>query len=151
MSSTSNQATPRRAFTLVEIMVVVVIIGILASLAVAAFKRVQERSLASRIANDLRQFDAAFQRYALENGGWPPPGAPGVVPAGMAAYLPDAYSRTTAVGGNFSWSGPAAKLYLLNGPPADPVMQRVDALLDDGNLATGDLVKTGNGYAKQLK
>jgi type II secretory pathway pseudopilin PulG len=60
------------AFTLVEIMVVVVIIRLLAAVALPAFQRVRERSLASRLANDFRQFEAAFQRYTLEHGDWPP-------------------------------------------------------------------------------
>ena len=42
-------------------MVVVVVIGLLAVLASAAIKRVQERSLASRMANDFKQVAAAFQ------------------------------------------------------------------------------------------
>ena len=132
-------------------MIVVVIIGLLAAMAIPAFARVKERSLASRMANDIRQCESAFQRYALENGGWPPPAAPGVIPAGMASYLPAVYTQATAVGGNFSWSGPAAKLYLINTPAsADVVMQRVDIILDDGNTATGDLFKNGTGYTIQL-
>ena len=143
--------TDRRAFTLVEIMIVVVIIGLLAAMAMAAFQRVRERSLASRMANDIRQCESAFQRYCMDNGGWPPPAAPGVMPTGMAGYLPSVYSLPTVVGGNFSWSGPAAKLYLINTPPsADVIMQRVDDLLDDGNTATGDIYKSGTGYTIQL-
>ena len=133
------------------IMVVVVIIGLLATIALPAFQRVQERSRASRIANDLHQFEAAFQRYAIENGGWPGPAAPGVEPIGMTGYLPAAYSQTTAIGGNFSWSGPAAKLYLTVTPASDAVMQRVDAILDDGDLSTGALTKSSGGYTLQLK
>ena len=148
--SVHPHATTRRAFTLVEIMVVVVIIGLLAAMAIAAFKRVQERSLASRMANDIRQCEAAFQRYALENGGWPPATAPGVVPAGMGPYLPPAYSQPTALGGNFSWSGPNAKFYIDTPAGVDAVMQIVDTILDDGNIATGNLYKNGTGYVMQL-
>ena len=128
-------------------MIVVVIIGLLAAMAIPAFARVKERSLASRMANDIRQCESAFQRYALENGGWPPATAPGVTPVGMAGYLPPAYNQITAVGGNFSWSGPAAKLYLINTPAsADPIMLRVDAMMDDGDVTTGDMIKSGSGY-----
>lgn len=141
------------AFTLVEIMVVVVIIGLLAAIAIPAINRVKERSLASRMINDLRQIEAAFQRYALENGGWPPPGAPGVEPAGMDGYLPNCYTQTTAVGGNFSWSGsPNNRIYLISTPAAaQPIMQRVDELIDDGNLATGNFKTTGTGYMLQVQ
>ena len=140
------------AFTLVEIMVVVVIIGLLAAIAIPAFNRVKERSLASRMINDLRQIEAAFQRYALENGGLPPPGAPGVEPAGMTGYLPISYTQITAVGGNFSWSGsPNNRIYLINTPAAaQSIMQRVDDIIDDGNLATGNFKTSGTGYMLQL-
>jgi len=141
-----------RAFTLVEIMVVVVIIGLLAAIAIPALRRVQNRSYASRMANDIRQCEAAFQRFALENGTWPPPQAPGVVPAGMDEYIPKAYKNPTVVGGNFSWSGPAAKLFVSNTPTtAATVMQMVDAIMDDGDLTTGDLTQNSStGYTYQL-
>ncbi len=140
-----------RAFTLVEIMIVVVIIGLLAAMALPMFQRVRNRSLASRMANDIRQCEAAFQRYALENGGWPPPNAPGQVPAGMENYIPAVYTQATVVGGNFSWSGPNARLYISNTPTsAVTVMQMVDALLDDGDLSTGTLISNSNGYTWQL-
>ncbi len=150
----ATRREPRRggAFTLVEIMIVVVIIGLLAAMAIAAFGRIKERSLASRMINDLRQIEAGFQRYTLENGGWPPPGAPGVQPAGMDGYLPACYTRVTAVGGNFSWSGaPNNRIYLISTPAAaQSILQRVDDIIDDGNLATGNFRTQGSGYMLQI-
>lgn len=60
----------RRAFgfTLVEIMIVVTIIGILASLAVPAFQRARWKAVETSIRNNLRQMWAAAQQYMLENG-----------------------------------------------------------------------------------
>jgi prepilin-type N-terminal cleavage/methylation domain-containing protein len=55
------------AFTLVEIMVVVAIIALLASIAVPNFLRARKRSQASRILEDLRIIDAAIDQYAIEN------------------------------------------------------------------------------------
>ena len=126
-------------------MIVVVIIGLLAAMAIPAFKRVQERSLASRIANDFRQFEAAFQRYNLENGGWPPAGVPGVVPTGMSGMLPESFTADSPVGGNYSWSGAGGIIRLTNCQTVDSVMQRVDVILDDGDLTTGDFGTIGSG------
>jgi prepilin-type N-terminal cleavage/methylation domain-containing protein len=57
----------RRGFTLVEIMIVVAIIALLASIAVPGFLRARKRSQASRIINDLRLIDGALDMYAIEN------------------------------------------------------------------------------------
>ncbi len=57
----------RQGFTLVEIMIVVAIIALLASIAVPGFLRARKRSQASRIINDLRLIDSAIDQYAIEN------------------------------------------------------------------------------------
>ena len=57
----------RHGFTLVEIMIVVAIIALLASIAVPGFLRARKRSQASRIMNDLRLIDNAVDMYAIEN------------------------------------------------------------------------------------
>ena len=56
----------RKAFTLVEIMIVVAIIALLAAIAVPGFVRARKRSQASRILNDLRLIDSAIDQYAIE-------------------------------------------------------------------------------------
>ena len=133
-------------------MVVVVLIDVLAALAIAAFKRVQERSLASRMANDFRQYAAAFQQYAFDNGAWPAATTTtGTLPTGMANYLPSTYSQSPPLGGGYTWSGSTARIRLLNSQATDVVMQRVDTILDDGNLSSGDFAKmTSGGYHWQL-
>lgn len=57
----------RHAFTLVEIMIVVAIIALLASIAVPNFLRSRKRSQAVRILEDLRVLDSATDEYATEN------------------------------------------------------------------------------------
>ena len=59
----------RKGFTLVEIMIVVVIIGLLAAMAVPAFNKVRQTATEKTILNDLRQLSAAAAQYFLENGG----------------------------------------------------------------------------------
>lgn len=59
--------TGRGGFTLVEIMIVVAIIALLASIAVPNFLRSRKRSQATMIVSDLRQIDSAIDQYAIEN------------------------------------------------------------------------------------
>ena len=58
----------RSAFTLVEIMVVVAIIGLLVALAVPAMAKARKQSQGRRIVNDARIIDGAIDQWALDNG-----------------------------------------------------------------------------------
>jgi type IV pilus assembly protein PilA len=57
-----------KGFTLVEIMIVVVIIGLLASMAIPAFQKVRTNSQDKAVLNNARQLSAASDQYYLENG-----------------------------------------------------------------------------------
>ena len=57
-----------RGFTLVEIMIVVVIIGLLASMAIPAFQKVRTNSQDKAVLNNARQLSGASDQYYLENG-----------------------------------------------------------------------------------
>ena len=61
--------TSRKAgFTIVELMIVVAIIGLLAAIAIPSFVRTRATSQMNACINNLRQIDAAKQRWAMENG-----------------------------------------------------------------------------------
>ena len=57
-----------KGFTLVEIMIVVVIIGLLAAMAIPAFQKVRTASQDKAVTNNIRQLGAAADQYFLENG-----------------------------------------------------------------------------------
>ncbi len=61
----------RRAFTLIELLIVVAIIAILAAIAVPNFLEAQTRSRVSRTMNDLRAISLAMETYRVDNNSYP--------------------------------------------------------------------------------
>ena len=57
----------RRAFTLVEIMIVVLIIGILVAIAVPNFVKARESARTKACIANLRQIDSAKEQYGIDN------------------------------------------------------------------------------------
>jgi prepilin-type N-terminal cleavage/methylation domain-containing protein len=62
-----RKARAERGFTLVEIMIVVLIIGILLAIAVPNFVRARESSRAKACVSNLKQIDAAKEQWAMDN------------------------------------------------------------------------------------
>lgn len=64
----SGKANERRGFTIVELLIVIVVIGILAAITIVAFNGVQSRARDSVRKNDLAQLAKAIQIYAVDKG-----------------------------------------------------------------------------------
>ncbi|MGQ9488082.1 MAG: competence type IV pilus major pilin ComGC [Armatimonadota bacterium] len=62
-----RKARAERGFTLVEIMIVVLIIGILLAIAVPNFVRARESSRTKACVSNLKQIDAAKEQWAMDN------------------------------------------------------------------------------------
>ncbi|MGF1484043.1 MAG: prepilin-type N-terminal cleavage/methylation domain-containing protein [Opitutales bacterium] len=61
------QRKNKKGFTLVEIMIVVVIIGLLAAMAIPAFQEIRRSSVQSTMDNDARQIASAAQQYFMDD------------------------------------------------------------------------------------
>ncbi len=62
----------RSAFTLIELLIVVAIIGILAAIAVPNFLNAQVRAKVARVYSDIRAQGTALEQYRLDNNHYPP-------------------------------------------------------------------------------
>lgn len=148
-----------RAFTLVEIMIVVVIIGLLAAVAIPAFQKSRTNSLATRVANDVKKVAEDFTVMLFENPGMPSgvynEGGVGNVPAGFnTADLPPSILKrpinqntvlSVDVRAGLASANTAVVVITPVGGytlPTD-VLTRVDAILDDGSLASGEMRRPG--------
>lgn len=85
----------RRAFTLIELLIVVAIIAILAAIAVPNFLEAQTRAKVSRVKSDLRTITTAIQSYAVDNNAYPPHL---IFPGGVETEVnyPDRYAYLTS-------------------------------------------------------
>ena len=84
----------RHGFTLVELLVVVLIIAILTTIAVPNIRRVLMKARAAEAVGDLQVLRVAVFSYLGDKQEWPPDASVGVVPAGLAPYLPDGWNMT---------------------------------------------------------
>ena len=152
--SKSPERFPRSSdgFTLVEIAVVVMIIGILSTMALPASRKAGSMTRINTYVNDLRVFSGGFNQFAQMHGKWPATQTSSQsFPEDMEGHLSEtSWTRVTPLGGSYTWDHDV----LLNGrtitaaislvaSPERPVsatneqLLEIDTKIDDGNLATG--------------
>jgi prepilin-type N-terminal cleavage/methylation domain-containing protein len=67
----------QKGFTIVELLIVIVVIGILASITIVAFNGVQQRARNAERSHELVLVQKAVEMYRLDNSGYPRCGATG--------------------------------------------------------------------------
>lgn len=148
-------ARRQRAFTLVEIAVVVVIIGVLIALTVPGYRRIRIKAQATAVQNDLRTFASAFTTSNMQNASWPSGGfGPGVAPPSMASALTVAFAKPSPIGGKYEWiSNSTYKAAIGITTDGGSVMsndlellEQIDRMLDDGDTSSGNVKLDGPSF-----
>lgn len=155
MSNATRMPTPSRScagVTLVELATVVVLVGILATIAIPRTRDAVTHARATAVTSDMRTAQLAIFDYFLEHDGWPPDAAPGEVPEGLSPFLPQGFSflgehaRLDYVdlreGGVGRWGENIGLTAFVDGDAAllrrlEPTLARLDPGHGDGLIAVG--------------
>ncbi|MGJ3242619.1 MAG: type II secretion system protein [Opitutales bacterium] len=151
MNNITHTHAKKKGFTLVEIMIVVVIIGLLAAMAIPAFQKVRDSSQASRIANDMKKVTEAFDVLLLErpmpDGIYTSTSAPGGFPV---ADLPEEIQAkpfgsdsqiSYDINAGLTGAGNLGVVLNRTTPLDDNVLAAVDRILDNGDISSGQGTK----------
>jgi prepilin-type N-terminal cleavage/methylation domain-containing protein len=167
-----------RAFTIVELLIVIVVIAILAAISIVAYTGIQERAKVSSVVSDLRAAEKAFQLYKVATGGaeLPLENDPTLLAGGGATIqsiitrnaefrnflqtplTTDGFQATTIwqydndgdTYGGCAHSSSGANLYLPITVNNHDFAQKVDDAIDDGNLACGKFRRQSPSIAAYL-
>lgn len=122
----------KKGFTLVELMVVIVIMGVLVSIGTFAFQSSQKKSRDSRRKSDLDQITKALEMYNTDVGNYPAGGAAATADAGKIIGCGDTVKVACNWGEGFVNTTKATYMVKL---PKDPAENR-----------TYYYERVGNGY-----
>ena len=89
----TSSAPPRRAFSLVEILVALAIVGILVSLAIPAAATLRSRANDAVIAREIADLSHALEKYKAELGDYPPSMGEDYSPAGRNLTICEQHLR----------------------------------------------------------
>ncbi len=129
-------------YTLVEIMVVVAIIGLLASLSIIAYSQHRTHALAVALGSEMRTFRDALEQCVIDTGDYDL-----AAPAGQLSDVFEPYVRDTqwkspsAVGGRWIVDSQLDGIRLCVGvvgfTTSTAPIELADRMFDDGNTGTG--------------
>ncbi|MFL5488504.1 MAG: type IV pilin protein [Gemmatimonadaceae bacterium] len=100
-----------KGFTLVELLIVVVIIGLLAAIAIPKFANTKDKAYVAEMKSDLRNLATYEEQYAADNGGIYFAGTATMASPlqGFTASLNVTITATSAAGPPPSWSATASQ------------------------------------------
>ena len=148
----------RNGFTMLELIVVIVVIGILAAMVVPKFAAAQSESTVLAAGEDLMGMARALDVHFSQRGYWPADTSAGDVPPEMSVYFKgeNPFLKPCPIGSIYDYDysksskGMVASITLkpqpgTSGPKMVDVLA-LDTFIDDGVLSTGRFTAVGNGY-----
>lgn len=136
----------RGGFTLVEILVVVVILGILAAAVIPMFHGVRHEATISAFKSDVKTFAGAATVYYQSTGSYLEDSSSGEMPAGWEDYMDETrWVKPTPIGGvwdmerdSFGITSGLGVHFMGEDAKDDAFMAEIDAPgFDNGDLASG--------------
>ncbi len=144
----------RGGFTLVELLIVVVILGVLAAVVTASFSSTSVQARQQAFVSNLQTFADACELSMLRTGRYPVDASSGNFPAELAEMLdPSDWENGTPIGGvwyveyNDSGVGAAVGVHFdgTGETRDDAFMTEVDAIFDGGNIEAGAFQRIAAG------
>lgn len=142
----------RRAFTLVEVLIVVVILGILASVVIPSFANATEPTRQAAFVTNMQDFAEAAQLHKIRKGDYPPDTTSGELPDGFDDLIdPRDWIGPTPIGGVWDTEdvngnyGVGIHFDGTGETRDEAYMTQIDEIFDDGDLAAGMFQAAGEG------
>jgi prepilin-type N-terminal cleavage/methylation domain-containing protein len=131
----------RKGFSFVEILMVMIVIGLLARIAVPRYRDMKVRAIAASIQADVHAIRIAAFTHYTEHGTFPPDAASGTLPPELLANLPTGFTFSRP-DYEYDWHVWTA----VNGSGNTETFVGVTVLVSDPKLIARLVLATGAGY-----